>query len=74
MGVLCLARVLLCITKVSFLVCNHLEEERADCFTFIVCEKGFINVQDSLFNVPLIGLWGLCVWSLFCYALLKCHF
>ena len=45
----------------SFRVCNHLEEERADCFTFIVCEKGFINVQDSLFNVPLIGLWGLCV-------------
>ena len=53
---------------------NELEEERADCFTFIVCEKGFINVQDSLFNVPLIGLWGLCVCSLFCYALLKCNF
>ena len=28
-------------------------------------------VVDTLFNVPLIGLKGLCVWSLFCYALLS---
>ena len=28
-------------------------------------------VVDKLFNVPLIGLKGLCVWSLFCYALLS---
>ena len=26
----------------------------------------FSVVVDSLFNVPSIGLWGLCVWSLFC--------
>ena len=36
-----------------------------------VCEKGFIHVHAPLFSVPPIGLWGLCVWSLFCYTLLS---
>ena len=30
----------------------------------------FIHVHASLLSVPPIGLWGLCVWFLFCYSLL----
>ena len=32
------------------------------------CLLGGSVVVDSLFNVLSIGLWGFCVWSLFCYA------
>ena len=36
-----------------------------------VCEKGLFHAHASLLSVPPIGLWGLCVWSLFCYTLLS---
>ena len=47
MGALCLVLVLLCITLVSFLVCNYLEEERAGCFTLIV----FLMSCDCWYSV-----------------------
>ena len=50
MGALCLVLVLLCITKVSFLVCNHLEEERAGCFTLFV----FLVSCDCPYSVVLL--------------------
>ena len=40
----------------------------------VLCERSmavFFFVADSLFKVTPIGLWGFCVWSLFCYALLS---
>ena len=33
--------------------------------------RRWFDSVDSVFNVPPIGLWGLRVWSLFCYALMS---
>ena len=39
-------------------------------FAVLSLRRDLFIVHDSLFSVPPIGLWGLCVWALFCYTLL----
>ena len=61
MGVLCLVLVLLCGAWCPLLFCNrHGEEERAGCFTLIVCLMSF----DGLRSVALLR--GTVVWSAVC--------
>ena len=39
--------------------------------SFVPSKAVVLLLLIHFFNVPPIGLWGLCVWSLFCYALIS---